>query len=159
MSAELLEIFVVIIPIALIVGEETLVQRHRSHDTLGLGVVGATQTLNQLKQHDWVLCHPNRWEGVGRLDVIFEVGCALVKDQNKGPRHISFIFVEFGRSFRMFLLPELDVDFSDLDNFTGVSRVLFVLRNSGNVNDHGGHRSDCLRYLVAVVKLNIQQFV
>ena len=55
----------------------------------------------------------------------------------------------------MFLLPKVDVDVADLDNFTGVSRVLFVLRNSGNVNNHGGHRSDCLRYLVAVIKLNI----
>ena len=93
MSAELLEIFVVIIAIALIVGEETLVRRHRSHDTLGLGVVGAAQTLNQLEQHDRVLRHSNLREGVGRFDVIFEVGSALVKNQNKSPCHISFLFV------------------------------------------------------------------
>ena len=54
----------------------------------------------------------------------------------------------------MFLLPKVDVDVADLDNITGVSRVLFVLRNSGNVDNHGGHCLDPLRYLVAVIKLN-----
>ncbi len=49
MSTELLEVFVVIIAIALIVGEEMLVRCHRSHDTLGLGVLGAAKTLNQLE--------------------------------------------------------------------------------------------------------------
>ena len=155
MSTELLEVFVVIIAIALIVGEEMLVRCHRSHDTLGLGVLGAAQTLNQLEQHDRVLCHPNRWEGVGRFDVIFEVGSALVKNQNKGPCHISFIFVKFGGSFLMFLLPKVDVDVADLGNFTGVSRVLFFLRNRGNVDNQGGHCLDRFRYLVAVIRLNI----
>ena len=46
MSAELLEVFVIIIVVTLIVGEETLVGCHRSHDTLGLGIVGAVKTLN-----------------------------------------------------------------------------------------------------------------
>ncbi len=78
-----------------------------------------------------------------------------MKDQNECPCHISIVFVELGRSFLVFLLPEVDVDFADLDNFTGVSRVLFVLRDSGNVDDHRGHRSDRLRHLVSVVKLNI----
>ncbi len=55
----------------------------------------------------------------------------------------------------MFLLPKVDVNVVDLDNFTGVSRVLFVLKNSGNVDNHGGHRLDCLRDLVAIIKLNI----
>jgi hypothetical protein len=32
---------------------------------------------------------------------------------------------------------------------------VFVPRDSGNVNDHGGHRSDRLRHLISVVKLNI----
>ena len=55
----------------------------------------------------------------------------------------------------MFLLPKVDVNVVDLDNFTRIIRVLFVLRNSGNVHNNGGHRSDCLRDLVAINKLNI----
>ena len=97
------------------------------------------------------MCHPNRWEGVGRFNAIFEVGSALMKNQNKSSCHISFLFVKFGRSFLMFLLPKVDVNVV----VTRVSRVLFVLRNSGNVDNHGGHCSDCLRDLVAIIKLNI----
>ena len=78
-----------------------------------------------------------------------------MKNKNKSPCHISFIFVEFGGKFLMFLLLKVDVNVADIDNFTGVSRVLFVLRNSGNVDNHGGHCSNRLRYLVVVIKLNI----
>ena len=59
----------------------------------------------------------------------------------------------------MFLLPKVDVNVVDLDNFTRIIRVLLVLRNSGNVDNHGGHCSDCLRDLVAIIKLNIISYL
>ncbi len=59
----------------------------------------------------------------------------------------------------MFLFPKVDVNVVDLDNFTRINRVLFVLRNSGNVDNHGGHCSDCLRDLVAIIKLNIISYL
>ena len=78
-----------------------------------------------------------------------------MKDQDKSPCHIGFVFVELGRSFLVFFFPEVDVDLADLDNFTGVGRIRFVPRYSGNVDDHGGHSTDRFRYLIAVVQLNM----
>ena len=48
MSAEFLEVFVIVITITLVLGKEMLVRRHRGHDALGLGfgVIRAAETLN-----------------------------------------------------------------------------------------------------------------
>ena len=41
----------------------------------------------------------------------------------------------------------------------GNIRVLFVLGNSGNVNNHNCHCSDHLRDLVAIIKLNVVSYL
>ncbi len=59
----------------------------------------------------------------------------------------------------MFLFPKVDVNVVDLDKFTRINRVLFVLRNSGNVDNHEGHCLDRLRDLVVIIKLNIISYL
>jgi hypothetical protein len=49
MHVELLVVLVVVITISLVVGKERFVRCHRGHDALGIGVIGATETMYQLE--------------------------------------------------------------------------------------------------------------
>ena len=55
----------------------------------------------------------------------------------------------------MLFFPLVNVNVGDLDNIIGIIRVLSILGNSWNVNNHGGHCSDRLEDLVAIIKLNV----
>ena len=53
-------------------------QGHRHHDALCFEAVRATETLDQLKKSDGVFSHLNGRKGRGRLEIIFEIGGALI---------------------------------------------------------------------------------